>query len=70
MNDRPIITYKKWWHRFSPYHRKMIRLMDALLSRQWEEGLREEFLENHKKYMSEFIKEGRVKIGNRTFYWK
>ncbi len=28
----PTVTYKKWWHRFSPHHRKMIRIMNKMMA--------------------------------------
>lgn len=43
---QPIITYKKWWHRFIPYYRKNIRVMNDLLEYKFKDPLFCKELEN------------------------
>lgn len=69
MKDKPIIKYKKWWHRFSPKHRMIIKLMNDMIEYKWDRGMKEELENNIGKHMEELWKAGRTKIGDQMFYW-
>lgn len=65
----PIITYKKWWHRFSPYHRRMIKLLQTFTDYNWAHGMKEEVEAETHKHTMELLKFGRTKIGDKWFYY-
>lgn len=43
IQEIPKITYKKWWHRFLPYYRKRIKLMNIFFQKEWREGMDKKF---------------------------
>ena len=49
--NMPRIVYKKWWHRFLPYYRKRIKLMNVMLAHEWENGLEGEIARMHRELM-------------------
>lgn len=60
--NTPIITYNKWWHRFVPYYRKHIKVMNLILSNNSEEtGIEVE------RHIQDFILHGRTKIGDEWY---
>jgi len=46
MSKAPTIVPIKWWHKFSPKHRRMFRVMNYIMQYHWDSGGEEEYKKN------------------------
>lgn len=49
---KPIVQYKKWWHRFIPSKRRQLKIMQALIDHM---ASKPDFQEKVNKYVTDYL---------------